>query len=51
VFLVPSPAYSHISSSLVRDIAALGGSVDGLVPEAVVKALARRREGATTRKA
>ena len=50
VFLVPSPAYSHISSSLVRDVAALGGSVDGLVPEAVVKALARRREGATTRK-
>jgi pantetheine-phosphate adenylyltransferase len=51
VFLVPSPAYSHISSSLVRDIVALGGSVDGLVPGAVVQALATRRAGATTRKA
>ena len=50
VFLVPSPAYSHISSSLVRDIVGLGGSIDGLVPEAVVKALDRRRAGATTRR-
>jgi pantetheine-phosphate adenylyltransferase len=48
VFLVPSPAYSHISSSLVRDVVALRGSIDGLVPESVVKALARRRTAAAT---
>jgi len=42
VFLVPSEAYSFVSSRLVREVARLGGSVDGMVPENVARALALR---------
>jgi pantetheine-phosphate adenylyltransferase len=44
VFLVPSEAYSYVSSRLVREVARLGGSVDALVPKAVAAALTRRFE-------
>ena len=43
VFLVSSPPVAFISSRLVREIAALGGSLDGLVPHLVAAALATRR--------
>ena len=46
VFLVPSESYSYLSSRLVREIALLGGSVDGLVPPGVAQALYRRRGAA-----
>ncbi len=39
VFFATLPQYRFISSSLVREIARLGGSVAGLVPDAVEKAL------------
>jgi pantetheine-phosphate adenylyltransferase len=42
VFLVPNEAYSYVSSRLVREVAALGGSVDKLVPANVSAALKRR---------
>ena len=42
IFLTPSPAVAHISSTLVRDIVSLGGSVRGLVPDAVEAAIAER---------
>ena len=42
VFLVPSEAYSYVSSRLVREVASLGGSVDGLVPPVVAEALNER---------
>jgi pantetheine-phosphate adenylyltransferase len=51
VFLVPSPQAAFISSTLVREIAALGGSVDGMVPDAVLARLLRRRGAATRRNA
>ena len=35
VFMMPAEAYSYLSSRLVREIASLGGSVRGLVPEIV----------------
>jgi len=35
VFLICSPEYSHISSSIVRDIARNGGDIKSLVPEGV----------------
>ena len=36
VFLMTDPRYSFISSSMVREVAALGGSFESLVPEAVI---------------
>lgn len=42
VFLLPSEAYSYVSSRLVREVARLGGSVEELVPAEVVQALNRR---------
>jgi pantetheine-phosphate adenylyltransferase len=48
VLLLPSAGVGHISSSLVREIAALGGSVRGLVPPAVESWIARRPSGART---
>ena len=42
VFLASAPAVSHISSTLVREIAALGGDCSELVPPPVAAALVRR---------
>lgn len=39
-FLMPSEAYSYVSSRLVREVARLGGDVGGLVPSDVARALA-----------
>ena len=35
VFLITDPKYSFISSSLIKEVASFGGSVDGLVPDYV----------------
>ncbi len=35
VFMVPAEAYSYLSSSLVKEVVSLGGSVTGLVPPMV----------------
>ena len=32
VFMMPAEPYTYVSSRLVKEIVALGGSVDGLVP-------------------
>ena len=39
VMLAPSKEFAHLSSSLVRELARLGGKVDGVVPEPIAKAL------------
>lgn len=39
MFLMPSEKYMYVSSSIVREIASLGGDVSGFVPESVAKAL------------
>lgn len=39
VFVLPNPAHSHVSSSLVRQVAGLGGDVSAYVPTAVTKYL------------
>ena len=41
-FFATEPAYSHISSSLVREVASLGGDVSAHVPAPVAKALSSR---------
>lgn len=45
VLLLPDPAHAHVSSSLVRQVEALGGDVTPYVPAAVAEALAVRRDG------
>ena len=42
VFLVPAAEYSFVSSTLVKDVIRLGGSVAGFVPPAVEKRLLER---------
>ncbi|MFQ5767874.1 MAG: pantetheine-phosphate adenylyltransferase [Acidobacteriota bacterium] len=42
VYLMPAESYTYLSSRLVREVASLGGSVTGLVPEAVGRWLERR---------
>jgi pantetheine-phosphate adenylyltransferase len=39
VFMMPGEAYSYVSSRLVRELARLGGSVKGLVPQLVEERL------------
>jgi pantetheine-phosphate adenylyltransferase len=39
VFMMPAEAYSYLSSRLVREIARLGGSLQGLVPPVVEQRL------------
>ena len=43
VFLTPAEQYSYISSSLVREIAKLGGDISPFVPSNVVAAINRMR--------
>ncbi|WP_174843248.1 pantetheine-phosphate adenylyltransferase [Cryobacterium glaciale] len=43
VFLLPDPANAHVSSSLVRQVAGLGGDVSPYVPHAVAEYLERSR--------
>jgi pantetheine-phosphate adenylyltransferase len=43
IFLTPAEQYSYISSTLVREIAALDGDVSKFVHPAVVKALKKKR--------
>jgi len=42
IFMMPAGAYSYLSSGLVREISALGGSVCHLVPELVERELERK---------
>lgn len=39
VFMMPSEEYSFLTSTIVKEAASFGGSVKGLVPEAVERAL------------
>jgi len=39
VFMMPSEEYTFLSSTIVKEVASLGGSIKGLVPEVVEKAL------------
>ena len=48
VFMMPSEAYSYVSSRLVKEVARLGGDVTGLVPPDVASRL-KRRFAATAR--
>ena len=51
VFMMPAEEYTYVSSRLVKEVAMLGGSVTGLVPEAVEKRLIEKRNARNTLKA
>ncbi len=42
MFVATKPEYGYLSSSLVKQVAGLGGTIDMLVPEQVAKALKER---------
>src|SRR4051794_19752028 len=42
LFVSTNPLYSFLSSSLVKEVAAYGGDVSGLVPVPVLRALTKR---------
>lgn len=42
VFLIPDESYTYLSSSIVKEIAALGGEIKGLVPESVIERLKKK---------
>ena len=39
IFMLPSSEYSYLSSSLIKEVYALGGKITGLVPEVVESSL------------
>jgi pantetheine-phosphate adenylyltransferase len=43
VFMPPAEPYTYVSSRLVKEVVALGGSVHGLVPEVVEQRLREKR--------
>jgi pantetheine-phosphate adenylyltransferase len=45
IFMMPAEKYSYLSSRLVREVARLGGSVDGLVPQMVADRLLTKVSG------
>ena len=49
LFMSTSPEWSYLSSSLVKEVARFGGSVDGVVPPAVAVALRARYGPASVR--
>ena len=44
VFMMPDERYTYLSSRLAKDVFALGGSLDGLVPELVEMRLRQKAE-------
>jgi len=44
IFMLPDPAHAHVSSSLVRQVASLGGDVAPYVPAAVARFLQTARD-------
>jgi pantetheine-phosphate adenylyltransferase len=42
VFMMPSGEYAFLSSTMVKEVASFGGSVSGLVPDVVEKALKKK---------
>jgi len=51
VFMMPAEPYTYVSSRLVKEVVALGGSVAGLVPPGVEVRLRDKHLAGTTRRA
>lgn len=48
VFMMPAAEWSHLSSTLVKEVSVLGGSIAGLVPPAVAEQLNHKRDAGRT---
>lgn len=44
VFLMTEPTYSFLSSSMAKEVHGLGGSIEGLVPENVLRCMEEKRK-------
>lgn len=42
VFLMPSPQFSYVSSTMIREIARLGGAIESFVPKPIADELVQR---------
>ena len=51
VFMMPAETYTYVSSRLVKEVVALGGSVNGLVPSLVEDRLREKKRGRETLRA
>jgi pantetheine-phosphate adenylyltransferase len=51
VFMMPAEPYTYVSSRLVKEVVALGGSVEGLVPPGVEARLRAKQMAVTARNA
>jgi pantetheine-phosphate adenylyltransferase len=51
VFMMPSETYTYVSSRIVKEVVALGGSVTNLVPSIVESRLREKRRGVNTLRA
>ncbi len=45
VFLMTDPQYSFISSSMMKEVHSLGGSIEGLVPDVILKKMDKMVKG------
>lgn len=45
IFLMTDPGYSFISSSMAKEVFSLGGSIEGLVPDVVLKQMKDKYDG------
>ncbi len=46
VFMMPAEKYSYLSSRLVKEVFELGGDIQGLVPDVVIRHLRDKRDAA-----
>jgi pantetheine-phosphate adenylyltransferase len=51
VFMMPAEPYTYVSSRLVKEVVALGGSVHGLVPDLVERRLREKKAARETLRA
>jgi pantetheine-phosphate adenylyltransferase len=51
IFMMPAEPYTYVSSRLVKEVVALGGSVHGLVPEVVERRLREKKLARETMRA
>ena len=51
VFMMPAEPYTYVSSRLVKEVVALGGSVTGLVPDVVEERLRQKKLARETMRA